>query len=757
MNPSFYSLPAAAGAILTLVVAIYATRHRVRGARVFAVLMATTTVLLVCSAFATSSTSLETALAFQKVGGVANATLPAVLFWFVARFTGARWMNLGPVLGGIFAITLAYDVVSTVEPFSSLVTRGYSFSTEGGYAAVSRTRGPLWLPFIVFTSSLVTVSLGQLIWQSITSPPVFRRQLLTIVAGALLPLASNLLQFAGGAPLRGYDMSGVGYGGSAILIAWALFRFRGLSAAPVSQSHLRASIVANMTDAVIALDSAGTVLDLNPQAERLLNVTVSEAFGKPIGQVFPALHVDGTTRWSDQIVEIEDAGTLRELEVRRMQVTEEPGREPGQLLMLRDVTVQRQLEAELSRLAYQDSLTGLANRVHFMGRLNDALHRKLSVAVLFLDLDGFKTVNDSLGHGEGDMLLHAIAMRWRSMLKPESVLARFGGDEFVILLSPAGSENEVASTVDDLMQSLSMPFRLTHREINVTVSIGVTIDLKGERPAVDLIREADTAMYAAKEAGKARSATYTAAMHDEAMRRLNLGGDLRQAIESGGLRIAFTQAIDPLSRATVGSEAVITWPHPTRGDIDMDEVFDLATEQGLALPLSLWMIRESCRALAAWRSARPGREQSIVRVTVPLRVLQQDGLVGDVREILDELNLPPSSLWLDVFDVSTRESFNRLDTSGLFGLGVRVGGGAARSGESTEPLDRAVGPLTARELDVALLVAEGLSNAQIAERLYLSPHTIATYVKHIMAKLDLQTRAQIATYITRAGQIQSSA
>ena len=263
----------------------------------------------------------------------------------------------------------------------------------------------------------------------------------------------------------------------------------------------------------------------------------------------------------------------------------------------------------LSHQALHDHLTGLPNRTLFTDRLDQALARlgrhTTSVAVLFVDVDNFKVINDSLGHDQGDRILIAMADRLSAAVRPGDTVARFGGDEFVILCEEVANEAEAFAIAERVGILAGGPLNLDGRDHLVTVSTGIALTADRHVPSADLLRDADAAMYQAKAAGRARSEIFAASMRTRALHRLDTEMALRRAITDGELRVHYQPIIDIATGRADSVEALVRWEHPTQGTIPPDQFISIAEETGLIIPLGEWVLGESCRQLRAWHQDYP--------------------------------------------------------------------------------------------------------------------------------------------------------
>ena len=312
-----------------------------------------------------------------------------------------------------------------------------------------------------------------------------------------------------------------------------------------------------------------------------------------------------------------------------------------------DVTERREAEHRLQHDALHDALTGLPNRVLFVDRLDQAIrraqrhHPECCSAVLFLDLDRFKIINDSLGHATGDELLKAVARRLEKVLRPNDTVARLSGDEFTLLLDDVCDPREATVISERVLQQLHAPFELDGRELFIGASIGIALATARSQPE-QVMRDADVAMYRAKADGKGRHAVFDSKMHEQVMRRLDLERELRTAIERGSLEVGYQPIVQAATGRIVGFEALGRWPHG-----DPAEVLALAEETGLAVPLGRQVLEAAARQLADWRELPRGAGLTI-GVNVSARLLSEPDFVAMLHRTLEESGLDPRALRLEV-------------------------------------------------------------------------------------------------------------
>jgi diguanylate cyclase (GGDEF)-like protein/PAS domain S-box-containing protein len=327
----------------------------------------------------------------------------------------------------------------------------------------------------------------------------------------------------------------------------------------------------------------------------------------------------------------------------------------GVVLNVRDISERKGFEEQLRHQAFHDKLTGLANRALFQDRVAHALDRHRrdtdAISVLFIDLDDFKTVNDSLGHACGDQLLRECAARLRDCLRPADTPARFGGDEFAILLEDSDETSHI-DIANRIMKAFDPPFALDDKEVFVHASIGIATSTAADFALLNgpdaLLRNADTAMYIAKERGKARFEVFRPEMHEAATRRLELKADMQRALDHDEFELQYQPVIELSSGDICGFEALIRWNHPTRGVVAPLDFVPLAEETGLIVPIGNWVLRKACQFAAQLQADFPDDPPRHVAVNLSARQLQHPDVVATVRAVLTETALTPRSLILEI-------------------------------------------------------------------------------------------------------------
>jgi diguanylate cyclase (GGDEF)-like protein len=347
-------------------------------------------------------------------------------------------------------------------------------------------------------------------------------------------------------------------------------------------------------------------------------------------------------------------GSWRVLEWTGTDLSDDPA-VGGIVINSRDVSERKALEDALIHQAFHDALTGLANRALFTDRIGHALARSerqpRRLAVLFLDLDDFKTVNDTLGHAAGDRLLAEIGQRIAAELRAGDTAARLSGDEFAVLLEDITEDDAATVTATRVLQAIERPLTIDGHELRMSASAGIAYGHGSSETADDLLAEADVAMYHAKEQGKARHATFVPQMRDQAWDRLELEAELRRALERNELVVHYQPVLDLRSRRLTDLEALVRWQHPTRGLLSPGAFISVAERSGLIVPLGRFVLREACRQVRAWQRI-PSANGISVSVNLSPHQFRDPGLVDDVRRILDETGLDPSLLKLEITESS---------------------------------------------------------------------------------------------------------
>ena len=580
--------------------------------------------------------------------------------------TATAWSIVVAILGSFFAFALAvcrWPGPVRVAGGAAMLTFGIAGMHYTGVSAM-RLAGSFQLDWCTVAASVgLSLAFAVAAMISMERLATIRRQVVTTL---LLSLAICALHFVGMSALRlregGPQIMPHGMLGSGALA---------VVVATSSISLVLASLALSIVDRLLhdracaerarlrkltavsfeglLIEQGGVIVDANDRICEFSGQVLTDIIGKPIGMIIIPADVANDcatpsgSPGGDHLLRRTCGGTMP---VELLSESIHFGRGQATAIAVRDLTARRKSEATLQRLAHYDPLTGLANRVLLDMRLHQAFENA-SVpirhgAVLCLDLDRFKPVNDLLGHAAGDKLLVAVARRLSALLRQSDTLARVGGDEFVILMPDSADSNACRSLANRIVQSMQQPFELGDQQVVVGVSLGIALYPQDGHTADGLLRCADIAMYRSKEEGRGTYRLFEAKMDAELQNRRALERDLRSAIETRGLELFYQPLVSCKAGEIDGYEALLRWRHPTRGFIPPAEFIPIAEESGLILLLGQWVLETACAAAATWTVPR--------RVAVNLSPVQfkQMDLVERIMDALQQAGLPPDRLELEV-------------------------------------------------------------------------------------------------------------
>ena len=450
-----------------------------------------------------------------------------------------------------------------------------------------------------------------------------------------------------------------------------------------SEARFR-SLVQNASDMIVVIDPELVVQYQTPSVERIMGHTRDALRGQRLAEIVHPDDVPVLLRLAADSIGTDGTTQSREIRMRRadggdcvveLVITNLLG-DPqvnGLVVTIRDIDDRKHLEDQLVHQAFHDSLTSLANRALFLDRVQHALDRATRLggpaAVVFLDIDNFKTVNDSLGHAAGDAVLVEIARRLRRCTRTMDTVARFGGDEFAVLLE-GGDRASGMELAERISAVLRPPVDVAGREVFVTVSSGIAV-ASGQENAEELLRDADVAMYMAKATGRAHHQVYEASMHATAVARLELEADLRHALERSEFRVRYQPIVELRDGHVEGAEALIRWHHPTRGVLLPSEFIRFAEESGQIVAMGSWVLAAACREAAAWKV--PHGRPPFVSVNLSARQLDDAEFTGIVRETLRKTGLAADRLVLEITESLLMTADRIVRTlADVRSLGVRV-------------------------------------------------------------------------------------
>jgi diguanylate cyclase (GGDEF)-like protein/PAS domain S-box-containing protein len=488
---------------------------------------------------------------------------------------------------------------------------------------------------------------------------------------------------------------------------------------PVSSTGSVAALIERVSDMITVIDATGRISYQSAASHFVLGYEPEEMVGQEVLTLVHPEEQERLRRFFDEAASTEPGllapiefrvrhrdGSWRYLEVAANNLLADPSMR-GLVAVSRDITHRVEREQELRRQALFDALTGLPNRALYMDRLVQACassaRRSDGIAVLFLDLDGFKVINDSLGHAAGDVLLRAVGERLTASLRPGDTVSRFGGDEFTILLEDIKVPADAFGVARRALDELHTPFIIEGREVYVTASIGVALRMfpgPVSQPE-ELLREADIALYQAKGAGKACAVVFEPEMTTGVIDRLDLGDELRRAVERGELRLHYQPEVNLETGIITGVEALVRWQHPRRGLLGPGDFLPLAEEMGLIVPIGQWVLQEACRQAREWEDLRREGPPLILSINLSARQFQQPDLAGQIADILEETGLDAAHVRLEIAesalvdgDASTEDTLRELQDLGVrltiddFGAGVSSLGSLRRFPVDTLKVDR---------------------------------------------------------------------
>jgi diguanylate cyclase (GGDEF)-like protein/PAS domain S-box-containing protein len=445
-------------------------------------------------------------------------------------------------------------------------------------------------------------------------------------------------------------------------------------------------------DAVVCADIEGNITFLNLVAETLTGWSLLEANGRPMAEVLRIIHASSREAITDPMERVMERNRTGHLPSDSILVRRDGSEVPiedsvspirnrereviGAVIVFRDVSAARAMTEQIAHSAEHDFLTGLPNRLLLNDRVSQAIalaqRHAYQVAVLFLDVDGFKHINDSLGHPIGDKLLQSIAERLVGCVREVDTVSRQGGDEFVMLLPAVEKAQDAAIAARRMLQAVAETHSTDQHELHVTASIGVSVYPEDGADAETLIKNADTAMYQAKENGRQGYQFFEHAMNVRAVERQSIEESLRRALARNEFVLHYQPKINLKTRAITGAEALIRWMHPTRGAVSPAQFIPVAEDCGLILPIGNWVLREACMQAQAWVQA--GLPKMSMAVNVSAMQFQQKGFLKGFFEILDETGFDPHCLEVEVTEsaLMKRAEFMASVLQLLRAKGIRV-------------------------------------------------------------------------------------
>ncbi|MGB7416068.1 MAG: diguanylate cyclase, partial [Thermosynechococcaceae cyanobacterium] len=565
---------------------------------------------------------------------VAYVWVPVLWFYFILQFT--RKPTPSPIL--LSLVPVATLIVYWTPSWSALMWTVSQQSWMYGLAIAQYERGP-WFTFIHLPYSYGLIFLGHAylistIWQSRRKQ---RKSTLLLLLCGLIPLLLNVVTLS---PFYKswsfFDLTPMGLAVSTILFCWGLSHYQVLQRSPFAYQQ----IFASLNDSVLVLDDDHRLIEFNTAAENLLNID-NRAVGKLAPSLIPFLQ--------DQ--DWHELQTEGQIEAKSNQIYFQIKRSPilrrnsplGYILSIADITQSRQLQEQILKGALlYDSLTGLPNRTLFLDRLRQAIKQyrrnpKLSIAVVFIDVDRFKAINDSLGHTAGDEVLFQVAQRLQGCLRSEDTLARFGGDEFTVLATETYPQ-DIKALCKRLQMALQAPISLGTHTVKTSASIGVAFGT-AQISIEQLVQNADIAMYQAKSNGRGTLAVFEESFASTTVQRMELEVSLRQALEQEEFFLVFQPIVAIGDGSIQGFETLLRWQHPTHGLISPTVFIPIAEEMGLISAIDHWVLKQSCLQLHEWQMNDPHLKQLQISVNLSTANFMIANLVCTITKILEETHV----------------------------------------------------------------------------------------------------------------------
>ncbi len=656
--------------------------------------------------------------------------VPPAWLIFALQYTGRERFFTRRALA-LLSIEPVVVLAILAVPSTRHLVRSYPPGSDSAFVQIQL--GPAFYLLFAYSAVLAALGTGLLVHALLNTSAAYRRQSVVLLSSIALVWTTNILATAGVGRFRFADPTPMALAVAGLMVTFGVFRFGLLDLVPVA----RTTLLQTMPDPVLVLDAHHRVIDYNPAAERMFRESNTVLLGarveRLLGQDISVAGRDSPTR---QELSVTATGGQRTYELVMSVLGGGRSDGPGHLVVLRDVTIRKDTERRLEQLAHFDGLTGLANRARFYQRLEQELaaarRQGGTLAVLFLDLDRFKLINDSFGHDVGDDVLVAASSRLRNVLRNEDTLARFGGDEFSVLLPNIDRSRDPMHVAEEILTVLSDPIHVNDHPLNVHASIGIAVYPGDGSEARSLIKQSDAAMYEAKAYGGHCARLASPGLGRAVEARSELERDLPHAI-GHQLFLEFQPIVDLKTERMWGYEALVRWRHPRRGVIYPSEFVPLAEEIGLGAALDRWVLHQACRQATDLACGFPPDCYLSVNVCPPR--LRRYVLPAIVQEALEAAGLDESRLVLEVSERAVTDDAGRM--SGLLkelrALGVSValddfGAGSTSLGQLGElPLDylkidrRFVSSLTRDDgpflsiVDAVIKLAETLGIMIVAE------------------------------------------
>ncbi len=653
-------------------------RNRTKpGTMPFVLILVLATGWVIGSIFELISANLSTKLLWADLQYLPIVFLPVACLALALDYTGNRAWLTRRNISALSIIPLLSLGLMWTNSHHGLMRASAWLDTSSGHPVIGRTFGPWFWIHSAYSYLLVGAAVAFLVHAIISSPPVYRKQPAVLVAGLAVPVVWNLFFLLEPGLLPTFDYTPAAFGVAGLIMAYGLFHLRVFNLALVA----RDTLLENLSDGLLVLDGADRVADLNESARTLIGLPAERILSRPIAETWGGWHqVTGPFEAGADhaVISVGTNGDRRDYEVK---ISDLPGQGDvmGRLLVIHDVSERSELEESLRRQALTDGLTGLANRTLFMNKLTDAVHvahrhpDKL-LALISLDLDRFKLINDTAGHPAGDAVLESVAIRLKRCVREIDTVARLGGDEFMLLLEDINSTRDVIVVMERIQDELRAPVYVHHQQMVTSASIGVVIWDSSYRDSEDLLRAADAAMYQAKEAGGACYRIFDERMHRALLDALQAETDLRLALDRGDFTLEYQPVIDLKTGTVISLEAFIRWHHPRRGRVAPKDFISVAENSGLIVPLGDTIFDQVCAQLIDWQTPACPAFELPISLNMSPRQFTEAGFVDAILTRLADWRLAPGSLVFEITETALTRDPARARTAmkELSSLGIRV-------------------------------------------------------------------------------------
>lgn len=667
-----------AGLPLALYLLWYGWKHRSKpGAVPFLALIALSTAWVVESTLELVSVDLSTKLLWADLQYLSICFIPVALLTLALEYTGHRtWLTRRNVYL-LCLVPLIMLGLQWTNSHHGLMRASFWLDMSSGHPMIGRTFGPVFWVHVTYSYILILSAAAILLHFILNRPRSCRKQPMVLLAGFAIPYLWNVVFLLKPELFPNFDYTPALFAVGELIVAVSLFRMQIFDLATVA----RDTILEEMSDGLLVLDRSGTIIDLNESARRIIGRPLGEVLGKPVATCWsdwPQLAAPLESGATAALLTLAPDGEQRSYEV-AISCLERSSDVRGHLLIMHDITERTVLEENLRQQALTDGLTGLANRTLFMSKLSDAVHLSRRhpdrlFAVMVLDLDRFKFINDSIGHPAGDAVLETVAIRLTRCVREADTVARLGGDEFLILLSEVADMRDVVVVSERIQNEMRAPMYARQQHMLVTVSAGVVLWDAAYRDTEDLLHAADAAMYQAKAAGGACYRIFDDRMHRTMLESMRAETELREAVEKGVFELAYQPAVSLETGEILSLEALVRWTHPTRGIIAPKTFLGVAESSGLIVSLGEMILGQLCNQLSQWRSRSNPAFGLPVSLNVSPRQLTDTDFVGAILSHMADWRLSPGALTFEITEaaldrdpVRARNAIRELCT-----LGTRV-------------------------------------------------------------------------------------